>query len=60
MQRTADAAEYKSMPFVQLVGDQPVYALILELKHENPEKFKKILPVMGSFHAQNAFMATIY
>ena len=60
MKRTAEAAEYKSMPFVQLVGDQPVYALILELKLENPEKFKKILPVMGGFHAQNAFMATIY
>ena len=52
MQWTAGADEYKSMPFVQLVGDQPVYALILELKHENPEKFKKILP--------NAFVATIY
>ena len=44
VQRAAEAAEYKLMPFVQLVGDQHVYALILELKHENPEKFKKILP----------------
>ena len=60
MQRTAEAAEYKSMLFVQLVADQPVYALILDLKHENHEKYKMILPVMGGFHAQNDFMATIY
>ena len=48
------------MPFIQLVGDQPVYALILEIKHENPEKFKRILPVFGDFHTEAAFMATIH
>lgn len=48
------------MPFIQLVGDQPVYALILEIKHENPEKFQCILPVLGGFHTEAAFMATIH
>ena len=47
------------MPFIQLVGDQPVYALILEIKNENPEKFQKVLPVLGGFHIQTAFLSTI-
>lgn len=60
MCQCAEACEYKTMPFIQLVGDQPVYALILEVKNENPEKFKKVLPVMGGFHIQTAFFSTIY
>ena len=60
MQRCKQAAEEKSMPFLQLVGDQPVYALILEVKNENPKDFKNILPILGGFHTQGAFMATIY
>ena len=30
-------ADYKSMPFIQLVGDQPVFTLITELKNEKKE-----------------------
>ena len=48
------------MPFVQVVGDQPVYAFIVELKNENPSIFKQILPVLGSFHIQLSFMSAIY
>ena len=60
MVRCQQAAEHKSMPFIQLVGDQPVYALINEVKNENPDKFKVVLPVLGGFHIQCAFMATIH
>ena len=59
MCRCIDAAECKQMPFIQLVGDQPVYALILELKNENPEKFTKIMPMLGGFHTEGAFMSAI-
>ena len=59
IRRCVEAGELKEMPFIQLVGDQPVYALILELKNENPEKYKNILPVMGGFHVQGTFMSTI-
>ena len=48
------------MPFIQLIGDQPVYALIVEVKNENQGHFENILPVLGGFHTQGAFMATIY
>ena len=48
------------MPFVQLIGDQSAYALIEEVKHENPVIFQKILPVLGDFHTACAFLATIY
>ena len=43
MERCRKAAEFKSMPFIQLVGDQPVYALILEIKDENSVLFEKIV-----------------
>ena len=60
MVRCEQAVTYKNMPCIQLVGDQPVYALINEVKYENPEKFKHVLPVLGGFHIQCTFMATIY
>ena len=60
MQGCKQAADLQSMPFVQLIGDQPVYALIEEVKHEIPVFLKKILPVVGGFHTACAFLATIY
>lgn len=59
MCRMVTAAECKSMPFIQLVGDQPVYALIVQLKNENPEKFQLILPFLGPFHAHISFISAI-
>ena len=47
------------MPFVLLVGDQPVYALIVQLKYENQELFDRILPFLGPFHTQCSFMSAI-
>ena len=35
MEKAIAAAEAKQMPFVQFVGDQPVYAFIVEVKNEN-------------------------
>ena len=60
MSRCIKAVDAKKMPFIQLVGDQPVFALIVKLKFENPEKYSKLIPVLGGFHTQNAFMSTIY
>ncbi len=60
MSRCIKAVDAKKMPFIQLVGDQPVFALIVELKFENQEKYSKLIPVLGGFHTQNAFMSTIY
>ena len=47
MCRMIAAAEHISMPFIRLVGDQPVYALIVELKNEKPKKFDLILPFIS-------------
>ena len=52
-------AKTKSVPFVLLVGDQPVYALIVLLKYENQELFYRILPLLGPFHIQCSFMSSI-
>ena len=60
LEKAAAAAKEKKMPFIQCIGDQPVYTFIVELKTENPEKFKHILPVLGSFHVQMSFMYAIY
>ena len=50
MCRVATVAKTKSMPFLLFVGDQPVYALIVQLKYENQELFDRILPFLGPFH----------
>ena len=55
----ATVAKTKSMPFVLLVGDEPVYALIVQLKYENQELFDRILPFLGPFHTQCSFMSAI-
>ena len=60
MQRCKQTDEEKLMPFIQLIGDQPVYALILEVKNKNQGNFENILTVLGGFHTQGAFMATMY
>ena len=44
-----EIADYKSMLFIQLVGDQPVFTLITEITNENKDEFKKIAPVLSSF-----------
>jgi len=60
MCRMVAAAEKKRMPFLLLVGDQPVYALMVQLSNENPEAFKDIVPFLGPFHTQCSFMSAIY
>ena len=52
-------AKGKSMPFVLLVGDQPVYALVVQLKYENPDLFDCIIPFLDPFHSQCSFMSAI-
>ena len=58
--KLAKAIEEKKIPFAIIVGDHPVYVLMLELKSENPQQFSKILPFMGAFHIQMSFIYTIY
>ena len=48
-----------NMHFIQLVGDLPVYKLIVQLKNENPLMFPKILPILGPFHCQCSFINVI-
>ena len=62
MCRMVAAAEMKSMPFIQVVGDQPVYALIVQLKYENPDAFHVILPFLGPFDIEfhGSFIYAMY
>ena len=43
---------------MQLVGDQPVYTLIVLLRNEKFDKFN-IIPVLYPFHTQCSFIAVI-
>ena len=60
LEKAMAAAKRKNMKFIQCIGDQPVYALMVGLKAKNPEKFALILAVLGAFHTQMAFMHAIY
>ena len=60
MEKAETTAASQNMPFIQFVGDQPVYAYIVELKYENPDKFAHILPMLGSFHIEMSFMSGIH
>ena len=57
--RVVQAAHQNAMPFIQLIGDQPVYALIIEIKNEHPEQFELILLFLGTFHTKMSFMSAI-
>ena len=60
MERCLEMTESKYLPFMSLTGDQPVDALILELKNENPSRYENIIPFLGAFHLECAIMSTIY
>ena len=59
MSHLTNAIKERRMPFLQLVGDQPVYALIVQLRNEDRKAFEKNLPILGPFHTQCSFIATI-
>ena len=59
MSRLADVIKERRMPFPKLVGDQPVYALIVQLRNENRKAFEKILPILGPFHTQCSLITAI-
>ena len=59
MTRLLNIIEEKNIPFFLLTGDQPVYTLIVQLRNENKKKFNKIIPILGPFHTQVAFITAI-
>ncbi len=52
--------ERKHMPFAVVVGDQPVYTLLVEIKSEHPQEYKNIIPFLGPFHTQGCMIYAIY
>ncbi len=56
MCKLARAVKDKKMPFAIIVGDHPVYELLLELKSENSKLFSNILPFMEPFHIKMSFI----
>ena len=52
----ADIIEERRMLFLQLISYQLVKALIVQLWNENRKAFEKILPMLGPFHIQCAFI----
>ena len=58
MTRILKVIDEKNMSFVLLTGDQPVYTLIVQIRNENDEI--KIIPILGPFHTQVAFITAIW
>jgi hypothetical protein len=50
----------KNIPFSFLVGDMPTYKTIVQLKAENSELFRDIIPILGAFHQQMSYNYAIY
>ena len=51
----------RNMPFSFLVGDLPVFNLLVEIKAESPNaKFDKLNPFLSPWHCQCVMMATIF
>ena len=59
MGKMIEAATSKNMPFIQLVGDQVVYTMIVQITYEHPDDFYIILPCMSPFHIHCCFISTI-
>ena len=60
MAKLSRSIKSKKMSFAVIVGDHPVYALMLEIKSENGELFAHILPFMGAFYVQMSSFSAIY
>ena len=60
MVKLVEAMGKKNIPFSFLVGDLPTYKTIVQLKAENPEMYKDLIPILGAFHQQMSYIYAIY
>ena len=56
MTKMNQAIIQKDMPFAILVGDMPVYRMILDIKSEHMDTFQNIIPFLGPFHMHLSFI----
>ena len=59
MNRLLKVIDEKNMPFLILTDDQPLYTRIVQIRNENSDKLKKIIPILGLFHTQVAFITSL-
>ena len=57
MMKKTKAIQRKDMPFAVVVGDQPVYTLLVEIKNEHSQMYENIIPFLGPFHTQSMIYA---
>lgn len=60
MVKLVTAMHKKNIPFSFLVGDLPTYKTIVQLKAENAQMFKDIIPILCAFHQQMSYIYAIY
>ena len=60
MMRLLAAMREKSIPFAFLVGDMPTYKTTVQIKAENSDLFKNIIPILGAFHQQMSYIYAVY
>ncbi|KAI4827014.1 hypothetical protein KUCAC02_030442, partial [Chaenocephalus aceratus] len=60
MVKLVEAMHKKNIPFSFLVGDLPTYKTTVQLKAENSEMYKDLIPILGAFHQQMSYIYAIY
>ncbi|KAI4830326.1 hypothetical protein KUCAC02_001965 [Chaenocephalus aceratus] len=50
MVKLVEAMHKKNIPLSFLVGDLPTYKTIVQLKAENPELYKDLIPILGAIY----------
>lgn len=60
MVKHVQAMRQKNIPFSFLFGDLPTCKTITQLKAENLEMFKDIIPILGPFHQLMSYIYAIY
>ncbi|KAJ4940036.1 hypothetical protein JOQ06_029467 [Pogonophryne albipinna] len=60
MVKLVEALRKKNIPLSFLVGDLPTYKTIVQLKAENSEMYKDLIPILGAFHQQMSYIYAIY
>ena len=60
MVKQVEAMSEMNIPFSFLVGNLPTYKTVVQLKAENQEMYKNIIPILGAFHQQMSYIYAIY
>jgi len=60
MMKITKAIQREGIPFAVVVGDQPVYTLLVEIKNKRQQVCENVTPFLDPFHTQSCMTYAIY